>query len=323
MFRLQHVRVWEEEISKTAFIFPGQGSQFVGMAQDIYNEHENVRDLYQSANEILGFDLSKKCFEGPEDDLKQTLVTQPAIYVHSVALTQFLQQTHVTRHMVAGHSLGEYSALFSANVFNFEDGLKLVKIRAEEMQKAGQQSAGTMAAIIGLDAGKLDEICIAAAQKSDVVSVANYNSSSQIVISGSVAGVEMAMELAKEEGAKRVVPLVVGGAFHSALMQPAAVGLKAGLDNAIFKNADVPVYTNVTAKSETESAKLKSLLLSQLTSPVRWVEIIQNMIADGVNEIYEIGPGSVLRGLVRRISRDVSCENINSLESLDNILEAN
>ncbi len=313
----------EGKISKTAFIFPGQGSQFVGMAQDIYNAHENVRELYQSANDILGFDLAKKCFEGPEDELKQTLVTQPAIYVHSVALTQFLQKKKITRHMVAGHSLGEYSALFSANVFNFEDGLKLVKIRAEEMQKAGQQSAGTMAAIIGFDATTLEQVCKTASEKSDVVSVANYNSSSQIVISGSIAGVEMAMELAKEKGAKRVVPLVVGGAFHSALMQPAADGLKVGLDQAVFNNADVPVYTNVTAKPDTDSAELKSLLLSQLTNPVRWIEIIQNMIADGVSEFYEIGPGAVLTGLVRRISREVSCVNISSLESLDNIMEAN
>lgn len=313
----------EGKISKTAFIFPGQGSQFVGMAQDIYNAHENVRELYQSANDILGFDLAKKCFEGPEDELKQTLVTQPAIYVHSVALTQFLQKKKIARHMVAGHSLGEYSALFSANVFNFEDGLKLVKIRAEEMQKAGQQSAGTMAAIIGFDATTLEQVCKTASEKSDVVSVANYNSSSQIVISGSIAGVEMAMELAKEKGAKRVVPLVVGGAFHSALMQPAADGLKVGLEQAVFNNADVPVYTNVTAKPDTDSAELKSLLFSQLTNPVRWVEIIQNMIADGVSEFYEIGPGAVLSGLVRRISRDVSCVNISSLESLDNIMEAN
>lgn len=313
----------EGKISKTAFIFPGQGSQFVGMALDIYNAHENVRELYQSANDILGFDLAKKCFEGPEDGLKQTLVTQPAIYVHSVALTQFLLKKQVSRQMVAGHSLGEYSALFSANVFNFEDGLNLVKIRAEEMQKAGQQSAGTMAAIIGLEAKALEQVCKTASEKLDVVSVANYNSSSQIVISGSIAGVELAMELAKEKGAKRVVPLVVGGAFHSALMQPAADGLKAGLEQAVFKNADVPVYTNVTAKPDTESAELKSLLLSQLTSPVRWVEIIQNMIADGVSEFYEIGPGAVLTGLVRRISREVSCVNINSLESLDNIMEAN
>jgi [acyl-carrier-protein] S-malonyltransferase len=293
------------------------------MAQDIFNAHEDVRDLYQSANEILGFDLAKKCFEGPEEELKQTLVTQPAIYVHSVALTQFLREKQISKQMVAGHSLGEYSALFSANVFNFEDGLKLVKIRAEEMQKAGQQSEGTMAAIIGLEADILDAICKTASQKSGIVSVANYNSSSQIVISGSVAGVEAAMEIAKEKGAKRVVPLVVGGAFHSTLMQPAAQGLKVGLERAVFKNAEVPVYTNVTARPETGAAELKSLLLSQLTSPVRWVEIIQNMISDGAQEFYEIGPGSVLAGLVKRMNREVSCFNINSLESLDNIMEAN
>lgn len=299
-------------------MFPGQGSQFVGMAKDLYDSFNSVRETYATAGEILGFDLANICFEGPEDELRQTRATQPAIFVHSVILSRFLKEKGWSFDMAAGHSLGEYSALCAANAFTFENGLKLVKARAELMQKAGEISPGTMAAVIGLDANTLNDIC-SQASVAGVVQIANFNSPSQIVISGTVAGVEKAMAVAREKGAKRVVQLVVGGAFHSRLMEFAISDLGQALDAVEVSSVDIPVYSNVTAQPVTQPDDIKDLLKRQLTSPVKWVDIIGNMIEDGATEFYEVGPGSVLTGLLRRINREVSGRAINSAEALESL----
>lgn len=288
------------------------------MANDLYDNFDQVRDLYRTANEILEFDLAQVCFQGPEEALKQTRLTQPAIFVHSAALNHLVRERDLAADMAAGHSLGEYSALHSAGALTFEDGLRLVKLRAELMQTAGEMNAGTMAAVIGLNAATLQRVCDEASG-AGIVGVANFNSPSQIVISGSTAGVERAMAIAKESGAKRVVPLVVGGAFHSLLMEYAAAGLGEGLDRVQIENGAVPVYSNVTARPVTDAKEIRRLLLKQLTRPVRWMEIIENMIADGATEFYEIGPGSVLTGLLRRICREVTGKTINSVESLESL----
>ncbi len=302
--------------NKIAFIFPGQGSQFVGMAKDLYEDFDHVRQLFDTAHDTLGFDLAKICFEGPEEELKQTRVTQPAIFIHSVALFELFRSRDIQVDMAAGHSLGEYSALYAAEALTLEDGLRLVKLRAELMQQAGEVNKGTMAAIMGLDADRLNRVCEAASAEG-VVQVANYNSPIQIVISGSVAGVEKAMQLAKDAGAKRVVPLVVGGAFHSPLMEHAHDGFRQGLLQANIRAATIPVYSNVTAKPVSQPDEIRELLLRQLTSPVRWVEIVENMVSDGAADFYEIGPGSVLTGLLKRINRDVNGYTINSTQSLE------
>ncbi len=288
------------------------------MASDLYQELPSVRELYQSASDILGFDLAQLCFSGPEEKLKQTLVTQPAIFVHSIALSRCVREQGLTCVMSAGHSLGEYSALCDAGALSFEDGLRLVKLRAELMQKAGEVNDGTMAAVIGMAPDAIIGVCDDASQ-AGIVCVANLNSPQQTVISGSIAGVERAMELAKDRGAKRVVPLVVGGAFHSPLMEFAQAGLADGLDTAQVNAHQVAVYSNVTARPTGSTADIGALLLQQLTHPVRWFESMQNMIADGATEVWEIGPGSVLTGLLRRIDRSVKAKAINSLESLESL----
>lgn len=285
------------------------------MARDVFENSEIARKLFETANDILGFDLAKICFDGPEEELKQTRVTQPAIYVHSVALMQLVAEKGKPVDMTAGHSLGEYSALYASKAFSFEDGLRLVKLRGELMQRAGEISPGTMAAIIGLQTDKLTQVCDDASS-AGVVTIANLNSPGQLVISGSAAGVERAMELAKDAGAKRAIPLVVGGAFHSPLMEFAQAGLAEGLEEAAIQNAETPVYSNVTAEPVTSSGTIKELLLEQLTSPVRWIDIVESMVADGAATFYEIGPGAVLTGLLKRINRDVTCTPVNSLESI-------
>jgi [acyl-carrier-protein] S-malonyltransferase len=285
------------------------------MGKDLYDHFPDARERFNQANKILGFDLARLCFQGPEEELKQTRVTQPAIFVHSVILTQLLFKKNLKPDMAAGHSLGEYSALFAAEALTFENALQLVKIRAELMQKAGEINTGTMAAILGLDIDALQKVC-AQASAAGVVQIANYNSPGQLVISGSVAGVNRAMELAKERGAKRAIPLPVSGAFHSPLMEYAAEGLGKALNEIEIKPARVRVYTNVDARPVTRPEEIRQKLHQQLTSPVRWTEIVENMIKDGAAKFYEVGPGNVLTGLLKRINSEVAGTAVNSLESL-------
>jgi len=305
--------------SKIAFIYPGQASQYVGMASDLYDSFPKAVEYFNIANKILGFDLHDVCFNGPEDLLKQTYVTQPAIFVHSCIVSELLKARQVQPSVAAGHSLGEYSALVAAGALSFEDALNLVKLRGAAMQAAGEKNPGTMAAIIGMSAADVDELCRRAGQ-AGVVRPANYNSPGQIVISGSESGVAKAIELAKDMGARKAVPLVVSGAFHSPLMEPARESLRDALETTAFQDARIPVYTNVTAKPETRATELKKLLDLQLISPVRWQESVENMIQDGVGHFYEVGPGRVLTGLVRRIDRAYTPTSVDSVDDLEKLM---
>ena len=281
---------------KTAYIFPGQGSQFPGMGKALYESNADARELFEKANEILGFRITDIMFEGTAEDLKRTDVTQPAIFLHSVILAKTMDG--FAPDMVAGHSLGEFSALAAAGAIGFEDALRLVSIRARAMQKACGLQSGTMAAIMKLDAEKIEEIC---AGCEGVVVAANYNSPAQTVISGEAAAVEQACEKMKEAGARRALILPVGGAFHSPLMEPARAELAEGIEQTIFRTPVCPVYQNVTAAPTTDPESIKANLLSQLTSPVRWTQSVLKMIDDGASHFIEIGPGKVLRGLVGSI----------------------
>ena len=280
-----------------AYVFPGQGSQFPGMAKDLYDNNPVAHQMLERANEILGFRITDIMFEGTADDLKQTKVTQPAIFLHSVVLAKCLDDFQPD--MVAGHSLGEFSALVAAGAMDFEEGLKLVSIRARAMQKACEMQPGTMAAIIALPAATVEEVC---AECEGVVVAANYNCNGQIVISGEKAAVEAACEKMKAAGAKRALMLPVGGAFHSPLMEPARAELAEGIEKAVFSVPVCPVYQNVTARPSTDPAEIKANLLAQLTSPVRWTQSVENMIADGADSFTEVGPGKVLQGLVAKIA---------------------
>lgn len=302
-------------MSKLVFLFPGQASQYVGMGKDLYDNFSLAKNIFDRANEILEFDLTKICFEGPEDKLKQTDITQPAIFTHSVIIAQLLAEKVIVPAMAAGHSLGEYSALVTAGAMQFEDALSVVKKRGELMQHAGEKRPGTMAAIIGLDSDAIEEIC-SLASSAGIVQPANFNSPQQIAISGSLKGIEKASQLAKEKGAKKVIPLVVGGAFHSPLMSSARDELKLALDKVEIKKAKIPVYANVSAKPVIEAAEIRELLYKQLTYPVRWVETIQNMIADGAEEFYEAGPGNVLSGLLKRIDRNYRSKTFGTVEEI-------
>ncbi|MBN2615997.1 MAG: ACP S-malonyltransferase [Bacteroidales bacterium] len=284
-----------------AYVFPGQGAQYVGMGKDLFDKSTRAKDLFHKANSILKFKITDVMFEGTEEDLKQTRVTQPAIFLHSVILAKMLG-SDFKPDMVAGHSLGEFSALVANETISFEDGLKLVSKRAEAMQKACEVEESTMAAILGLDDDVVEEICNSI---SEVVVPANYNSQGQLVISGSVAGVEKAMAKATEAGAKRALMLKVGGAFHSPLMEPARVELSEAINKTKFNRGICPVYQNVTGQSVTDPQIIKTNLVSQLTSPVRWTQIMKNMLADGVNEVVEVGPGKVLQGLFKKTDRNV------------------
>lgn len=303
-------------MAKRAFIFPGQASQYVGMGKDLFEKYPIARQIFQQANSILGFDIAKICFEGPEDELKQTRVTQPAIFVHSFIVHQLLRDKNLAANFVAGHSLGEYSALVAAGALSFENGLNAVKTRGELMQQAGEEHPGAMAAIIGLSDNVIGKIC-EAASNAGIVQPANFNAPSQVVISGTVDGVRQAMEIAREKGAKKVIPLVVSGAFHSPLMEPAQKKLGQALQSILFQDAQIPVYANVTASSTQNADEIKELLFKQLTYPVRWVETIQNLLANGVHEFYEIGPGKVLSGLGKRIDRQMVYKNIGTVEEIE------
>ena len=307
-------------MSKKAHIFPGQASQYVGMAKDLYEQSSEVKDLFDQANDILGLDLAHICFEGPEEELKQTRITQPAIFVHSVAVSRLLKDHGITPDAVAGHSLGEYSALVAAGALSFEDGLRLVKVRGELMQTAGEHKPGTMAAIIGLEPDQVRAVCDKAANAGNVCP-ANLNSPGQVAISGDIPAVTRAMEIAKEMGAKRALELVVSGAFHSPLMAFAEKGLAEALDKAEIKQASIPVYSNVTGKPNTDPDAIRELLFKQLTHPVRWVEIIENMISDGIDSFLEVGPGKVLSGLNKRINRDAECQAVGDMAGIESFLQ--
>lgn len=280
---------------KHAYIFPGQGSQFPGMGKDIYETNADVRRIMDKADEILGFGLTRIMFEGTAEDLRQTAVTQPAVFLHSVALAKSLSDFHPD--MVAGHSLGEFSALVASGAVDFEDGLRLVAIRAGAMQKACETRPGMMAAILALPESVVEQICRECA---GVVVAANYNCDGQIVISGEKEAVETACAMMKEAGAKRALPLPVGGAFHSPLMEPARLELAEGIEKTVFKRPSCPVYQNVTAMPCTDPEIIKANILAQLTAPVRWTQSVRNMIADGAGHFTELGPGKVLQGLVSK-----------------------
>ena len=281
-----------------AYVFPGQGAQFVGMGKELYDNNAEAKALFEKANEILGFRITDLMFSGTDEDLRQTRVTQPAIFLHSVLLAKSLGDSF-TPDMVAGHSLGEFSALVAAKALSFEDGLKLVYKRAIAMQKACEAEPSTMAAILGLDDDKVEEICKGI---SEIVVPANYNSPGQLVISGSMAGIDIACEQLKAAGAKRALPLKVGGAFHSPLMEPARIELAEAINSTVFNTPICPIYQNVNAKPSTDPETIKQNLIAQLTSPVRWTQTVQNMAADQGTDFVELGPGNVLQGLIKKVA---------------------
>lgn len=288
-----------------AFVFPGQGAQFVGMGKDLYEGSAEAKEMFKKANDILGFRITDLMFDGTEDDLKQTKVTQPAVFLHSVILAKTLGEEFKPA-MVAGHSLGEFSALTAAGALKFEDALKLVSARARAMQKACEIKPSTMAAVLALPDEKVEEICNGI---DGVVVAANYNCPGQVVISGEVEAVNAACEAAKAAGAKRALVLKVGGGFHSPMMEPARQELAEAIAATEFSTPVCPVYQNVDARPHTDPEEIKQNLIAQLTAPVRWTQSVQNMIADGATEFISVGPGSVLSGLISKISRDVTCEN--------------
>ncbi|MBI1223199.1 MAG: ACP S-malonyltransferase [Bacteroidetes bacterium] len=288
-----------------AYVFPGQGSQFVGMGKDLYDQHEIARKLFNQADDILGFSLSKEMFEGTPESLKETKVTQPAIFLHSVAMAKVMGDTF-RPDMVAGHSLGEFSALVANNTLSFEDALVLVSKRAMAMQKACEIEPSTMAAVLALDDQKVEEIC---ASINGVVVAANYNCPGQLVISGAIDAVNEACEKMKEAGAKRALVLPVGGAFHSPLMEPARQELEAAIQATHFSTPSCPVYQNVTASAVSDPSEIKANLVTQLTAPVRWTQSVQAMVKDGATEFIEVGPGKVLQGLVKKIAPEVEASS--------------
>ena len=287
-----------------AYVFPGQGAQFTGMGKELYENNPQARELMEKANEVLGFRITDIMFEGSEEDLKQTKVTQPAVFLHSVVLA--LPDPDFAPDMTAGHSLGEFSAMVAAGALSFESALKLVSARAQAMQKACEMEPSTMAAVLALPDEKVEEIC---SEVPGCVAAANYNCPGQVVISGSVAAIDAACEKMLAAGAKRAMKLKVGGAFHSPLMEPARVELAEAIENTEFMQPRCPIYQNVDAKPHTDPAEIKANLIKQLTSPVRWTQSVKQMIADGATEFVELGPGKVLQGLIRKIDRNVEAES--------------
>ena len=292
-----------------AFVFPGQGAQFVGMGKDLYDNNPLAKELFDKADEILGFSITNVMFNGTDEELKQTKVTQPAVFLHSVASALCLGDDF-NHSMVAGHSLGEFSALVAAGALSFEDGLKLVSARAMAMQKACEAAPGTMAAVIGLPDETIENICAEVSKDGEVVVAANYNCPGQLVISGTMEGINAACEKLKAAGAKRALPLKVGGAFHSPLMRPAKEELQKAIEATEFKAPRCPVYQNVDAKPYTDPAAIKANLIAQLTSSVRWTETVNNMIADGADDFTECGPGKALQGMIGRIDKNVAAHGI-------------
>jgi len=290
-----------------AYIFPGQGAQFVGMGKDLYENNSLAKEYFEKANSILGFRITDLMFSGTDEDLKQTKVTQPAIFLHSV-IKAFTLGENFKPDMVAGHSLGEFSALVANKSLTFEDGLRLVSKRALAMQKACELNPSTMAAVLGLDDSKVEEICASITEH--IVVAANYNCPGQLVISGSIEGITVACEKLKAAGAKRALVLQVGGAFHSPLMEPAKKELEEAINATHFSNPICPVYQNVNAKAVSDPTEIKLNLISQLTSPVRWTQMVQNMVADGATEFFECGPGNVLQGLVKKINRESVTQSV-------------
>ncbi len=295
-----------------AYVFPGQGAQFVGMGKDLYENSAEAKELFEKANEILGFRITDLMFDGTDADLKQTKVTQPAIFLHSVLMARALGVKFQPA-MVAGHSLGEFSALVAAGAMNFEDGLKLVSQRALAMQKACEIEPSTMAAIVGLEDEIVEEVCNSI---DDIVVAANYNCPGQLVISGSIEGIDKACEILTEKGAKRAIKLPVGGAFHSPLMEPAREKLAAAIEATELKAPACPIYQNVDALPHTDPTEIKKNLVSQLTAPVRWTQTVQNMIKDGATSFTELGPGKVLQGLVKKVDRKMATEGFSKLEDI-------
>ena len=293
-----------------AFVFPGQGAQFVGMGKDLYENNPLAKELFEKANDILGYRITDIMFEGTDEDLRQTKVTQPAVFLHSV-ISALCMGDAFKPEMTAGHSLGEFSALVAAGALSFEDGLKLVYARAMAMQKACEAAPSTMAAIIALPDEKVEEICTQVTKETgEIVVAANYNCPGQVVISGSIEGINKACELMKAAGAKRALPLKVGGAFHSPLMNPAKIELEAAIRATEFHQPKCPVYQNVDALPHTSPEEIKANLVAQLTASVRWTQTVKNMIADGADEFTECGPGAVLQGLIKKIDKDANAHGI-------------